>query len=323
LNNGRKMPVLGIGTFTGFVADKPMTTSEAVTFALKIGYRHIDCAYAHNNEAEISIAIKNAYNNLGIKREEIFVATKLWNEFHKPEDVEPALRQSLRNLGLDYLDLYLMHWPFAFEKQHQTDILHPVDFTHKFVYDTQTHFTETWGAMEALVHKGLVKSIGVSNFNEDQLQMLINNCTVKPTVNQIECHPYLNQHRLMAFCNANNIRITAYSPLGCKDRLWTSPLDDQPLLEHTTLRGIAKKHKKSIAQILLRWQIQREVAVVPRMRTPEHISENFLLWDWTLSENDMLEIHDLNRDNRLYLPLIEGQPWCSDHPHYPFKINSI
>jgi len=318
------MPILGIGTFSGFEAEKPMTTSEAVTFALKIGYRHIDCAYAHNNETEIGIAIKTAIHDMGMKRQDMFVASKLWNEFHKPEDVEPALRQSLTNLGLEYLDLFLMHWPFAFERQHKkTDIIHPVDFSKKFVYDTQTHFTETWSAMETLVRKGLVKSIGVSNFNQDQLQMLINNCKVKPTVNQIECHPYLNQHRLMAFCKSNNIRITAYSPLGCKDRLWKSQKDDQPLLEHPALLRMSRHYEKSIAQILLRWQIQRGIAIVPRMRTPDHISENFLLWDWNLSENDMQEIQALNQDNRLYLPLIEGQPWCSDHPHYPFKTNCI
>ena len=168
-------------------------------------------------------------------------------------------------------------------------------------------------------------------------------------MNQIECHPYLNQGHLIAFCRAHDIQVTAYSPLGCQDRIWSSPNDVQtPLLQNPTLLGLSKKHGKSVAQIILKWQvghwleeakgqfqssyaestffqIQREIAVVPRMRTPEHIGENFRLWgDWSgLSDSDMAEIQALNKDNRLYLPLIEGQPWCSDHPLYPFKINSV
>lgn len=126
----------------------------------------------------------------------------------------------------------------------------------QFVYDTQTHFTQTWNSMESLLRKGLVKSIGISNFNADQIQLLLNNCQVKPAVNQIECHPYLNQHKLMAFCQSNEIQITAYSPLGCKDRIWSSP-NDEPysLLEHPTLLKLSKKYDKSVAQIILRWQV--------------------------------------------------------------------
>lgn len=203
LNNGLAMPLLGIGTFNGFRDDKPITISQAVCQAIKIGYRHIDCAYAYNNETEIGAAIKEAEKKYKLERSQLFITSKLWNEFHKSEDVEPALKQSLLNLGLDYLDLYLMHWPFAFERKHQTEI-HPVDFSQKvsstseakgfffffflkvtklqFVYDIETHFTQTWQAMETMVEKGLVKAIGVSNFNEDQLQILINNCKVSGVV---------------------------------------------------------------------------------------------------------------------------------------------
>ena len=130
LNNGLAMPLLGIGTFNGFRDDKPITISQAVCQAIKIGYRHIDCAYAYNNETEIGAAIKEAEKKYKLKRSQLFITSKLWNEFHKSEDVEPALKQSLVNLGLDYLDLYLMHWPFAFERKHQTEI-HPVDFSQK------------------------------------------------------------------------------------------------------------------------------------------------------------------------------------------------
>lgn len=130
LNNGLAMPLLGIGTFNGFRDDKPITISQAVCQAIKIGYRHIDCAYAYNNETEIGAAIKEAEKKYKLERSQLFITSKLWNEFHKSEDVEPALKQSLLNLGLDYLDLYLMHWPFAFERKHQTEI-HPVDFSQK------------------------------------------------------------------------------------------------------------------------------------------------------------------------------------------------
>jgi len=317
-----KMPFLGIGTFEGFDPDsKSLTTSEAVSLALEVGYRHIDCAFAHNNEVEIGKAISYGLENLNIPRNEIFVTSKLWNEYHKTEDVEAACRKSLSNLGLQNLDLYLMHWPFAFERQHPKGI-YPVDFTYQFQYDTKTHFTETWLAMEKLVDKGLVKAIGVSNFNEEQIKTLINNCHIKPVVNQIECHPYLSQDPLVAFCKDNNIQVTAYSPLGCKDRLWKSE-EDMSLLEHPKLIQVAENYDKTVAQLLLKWQIQREIAVVPRMRTASHIWENFRLMDWSLSSNDMKDISGLNKDNRLYLPLIEGRPWCSDHPHYPFETPSI
>jgi len=322
LNNGNKMPVLGIGTFAGFDPCKSMTTSEAVSLALEVGYRHIDCAYCYNNEGEIGEAVRYGLEKLKIPREDLFITSKLWNEYHKPEDVEAACRQSLSNLGLQSLDLYLMHWPFAFERQHP-DGIHPVDFNHKFDYDTETHFTQTWKAMEALIEKGLVKAIGVSNFNEDQIKTLINNCQIKPAVNQIECHPYLTQDPLVAFCKAQDIHITAYSPLGCKDRVWRSDNDDVPLLEHPILLQVAKKYEKTVPQLLLKWQIQREITVVPRMRTASHIYENFRLMDWSICTNDTKTIARLNKDNRLYLPLIEGRPWCSDHPHYPFKTSSI
>jgi len=127
----------------------------------------------------------------------------------------------------------------------------------------------------------------------------------------------------VAFCKAQDIHITAYSPLGCKDRVWRSDNDDVPLLEHPILLQVAKKYEKTVPQLLLKWQIQREITVVPRMRTASHIYENFRLMDWSICTNDTKTIARLNKDNRLYLPLIEGRPWCSDHPHYPFKTSSI
>lgn len=319
--NGQTMPLLGIGTFSGFdICEKTDNVlCGAVKTALTKGYRHIDCAYAYNNEKVVGEAIHYGLNQLGIKRQDLFVVSKLWNEYHKPQDVEPALRQTLANLGLQQLDLFLMHWPFAFKRQYSHG-MYPVDFTCKFEYDVETHPTNTWLAMEKLVTKGLVKSIGVSNFNSRQLQDILSRGQLKPSVNQVECHPYLNQEKLVSFCHANGIRVTAYSPLGCRDRLWAVPGQTE-ILQDPSLVEMSKKYHKSVAQIVLKWQMSRGIAVIPRMKCRAHIEDNLeaASYEWGLSEEDVFCINSLNKDERLYLPIVEdGLPWCSDHPHYPF-----
>jgi len=308
LCNGLKMPILGLGTWKS----KPGEVAAAVEHAIKVGYRHIDCAAVYGNEPEVGAGIKAA----GATRSDLFITSKLWNTKHHPDDVEAACRQTLADLGLDYLDLYLIHWPLAFERG---DNKFPKNDDGTVRYDTTVSPTETWLAMEKLVEKGLVKSIGVSNFNSEQIADIISKGKIKPVTNQVECHPYLNQSRLLAFCKERDITLTAYSPLGSPDRPWAKP-DDPKLLDDTKIQAIAAKHKKSPAQIVLRWQVQRGVIVIPKSVTPSRIVENSELFDFTLSEEEMSVIDSFDCNGRIIIPMLEGKPRDAGHPHYPFNI---
>merc|ERR1712059_153006 len=189
----------------------PGQVTEAVEHALKSGYRHIDCAAVYGNEAEVGAGIRAS----GVAREDIFVTSKLWNTKHHPEDVEAACRKTLADLGLNYLDLYLIHWPVAFERG---DVAFPKNEDGSLRYDIETHPTTTWLAMEKLVEKGLVRTIGLSNFNSEQITDILKKGSIKPVTNQVECHPYLTQAKLLEFCKERDITLTAYSPLGSPDR---------------------------------------------------------------------------------------------------------
>jgi len=307
-NNGLSIPVLGLGTWKS----KPGEVAEAVEYAIKAGYRHIDCAACYGNEVEVGQGIKAA----GVARSELFITSKLWNNKHHPEDVEAACRESLKDLGLDYLDLYLIHWPISFQRG---DIKFPKNEDGSVKYDVNIHPTDTWLAMEKLVGKGLVKSIGLSNFNSEQVQDVLDKGTIKPVTNQVECHPYLNQARLLAFCQARGITLTAFSPLGSPDRPWAKPSDPR-LLDDEKLVGLAAKYNKSPAQILLKWQVQRGVIVIPKSVTPARISENASLFDFNLTEAEMKEVDSFDCNGRIVIPMLNGKPRDAAHPHFPFSI---
>lgn len=306
LCNGLKVPILGLGTWKSQAGE----VAVAVEQAIKAGYRHIDAAAAYGNEAEVGAGIKAG----GVDRSELFITSKLWNNKHHPEDVEAACRATLSDLGLDYLDLYLIHWPLGFERG---DEKFPKNEDGTVKYDTTIHPTDTWLAMEKLVEKDLVRSVGVSNFNSKQIQDILEKGTIKPVTNQIECHPYLNQKRLLKYCREQGIQLTAYSPLGSPDRPWATA-DDVKLLDDVKLKSIADKYKKSPAQIVIRWQVQRGVIVIPKSVTLSRIVENSAVFDFELTAAEMVEVDGFDCNGRIIVPLLNGQPRDGGHPHYPF-----
>ncbi|XP_029988918.1 aldo-keto reductase family 1 member A1-B-like [Sphaeramia orbicularis] len=316
LNTGRKMPLLGLGTWKS----QPGQVKQAVLWAFQSGYRHIDCAAVYGNEAEIGDALEETLGHDKIlRREDVFITSKLWNSRHHPEDVEPTLLKTLRDLKVDYLDLYLIHWPYAFRRG---DVNFPRKEDGTILYD-DTHYKETWGAMEKLVGKGLVRAIGLSNFNSQQIDDILSVATIKPAVLQVESHPYLSQEDLLGHCRDRGLVLTAYSPLGSPDRAWKQP-DEPVVLDEPVIAALAQKYNKSPAQIILRWQTQRGVVTIPKSVTESRIQENIQVFDFTLEAEEMQTISALNKGWRYIVPMIEvdGQrvPRDAGHPLYPFNL---
>jgi len=291
LNSKTKMPVLGLGTWRS-----PRNKAhDAVLYALeKANYIHIDCAYAYDNEAEIGKAFSKVFVSPA-KRKKVFITGKLWNTFHHPKNVERNCRQTLKDLQLNYLDLYIIHWgvPMAPGREAR-----PVDKDGVAVTE-KVSIQQTWQAMEKLVKKGLVKSIGVSNFTTMMLFDLLTYAKIPPAVNQVELHPFNSQQGLVDFCHYHNIAVTAYSPLGSPGNFDQKDFD---LLNNSTIKKIAKRHKKTPAQVLIRWTIQRNTIVIPKSVTPKRIKENIDVFDFKLTKEDTKAINKLNQNHRFINP---------------------
>ncbi len=256
LNNGVKMPWLGLGVYKSKEGEE---VENAVKTALKIGYRSIDTAALYENERGVGKAIRDS----GIPREEIFVTTKVWNDRHGYDSTLNAFEESRKKLGLEYIDLYLIHWPVP-EK-----------------------FKETWRALEKLYSDGLVRAIGVSNFQIHHLEELMESCEVKPAVNQVEFHPLLTQKKLLVFCKEHNIQMEAWAPLMRGGVL------DAPII-----KKIAEKYGKTPAQVVLRWDLQHGVVTIPKSVREERIKENSDIFDFQLTSEEMGQIDSLNQDKR-------------------------
>ncbi|KAL7712350.1 Aldose reductase [Entamoeba marina] len=284
LNNGRFIPALGLGTWLS----EQKVVGKAVLSALNNGYRHIDCAAIYGNEAEIGEdAFEPFFKEGKVLREEVFITTKLWLD--RKDQVRQACEESLKKLHLDYLDLYLIHWPVTLAKGTQWPL------TRKEQFD-DIPLEQTWREMEKLVEDGLVKSIGISNFTIPQMNELFKFCKIKPVVNQVEFSPYLQQPKLMEFCKEHHIHVTSYSPLG---NLGNPDRSNVPsIFENEVMKELSKKYNKTIAQIVLKFVIQKGHSVLAKSTREQRIIENAQVCGWTIEEEDIKKIEPLDKNLR-------------------------
>lgn len=302
LYNGCKVPVVGLGT--------SKSNGESIQDALECGYRHFDCAHVYQNEKDVGKGITQQMDNCNVKRSELFVVSKLGVSAMHPDNVLKAFETSVQSLKLDYLDLYYIHWPFAL-KYHGPENNFPTDAHGYPLYDETTNFIETWSKMEELYCSGRVKAIGVSNFNISQLNTLLMNCSVRPHAHQFECHPYFIQTEMIEFCKSQRILPVAYSPLCCKD--YQKSASCVNLFEDPVMKALAKEYKKSVAQIALRYQIQRGLVVIPRSTNKIRMVENLSIFNFSLSDSDMNKVSSLNKNARLMYP-----ERFAKHKDFPF-----
>jgi len=294
------IPAVGFGCWK-VAKDLAPSVVEA---AIKNGYRHIDCAADYGNEAEVGQGIARAIESGNVKREDLWVTSKLWNTFHEPQHVRPACLKTLKDLGLDYLDLYLIHFPISlkyvpFEKRYPPEWFHDPNVEDPKMELISVPIQSTWEAMEALVKEGLVKNIGVSNFSCQGIRDLMSYANIKPAVLQVELHPYLQQVNLVRYAQSVGIHVTAFSPLGHGASYWNPSV---AVINENSVKTIAKKHGVTEAQIVLRFGYQRGYSVIPKTSKTERLKENISLFNFHLTNEDMEELGSLERNLRFNDP---------------------
>ncbi|BGP17965.1 hypothetical protein JCM10213_003972 [Rhodosporidiobolus nylandii] len=299
LQNGKTIPQLGFGTWQA--PDEEV--KKAVEVALKAGYRHLDLAKVYQNQKAIGPAIASA----GVSRSDLFITSKLWNSSHKPENVEPALDDTLKELGLEYLDLYLIHWPVAFEEEGDPTVnLFPKE-NDSCKIDAKTSIVDTWKAMVKLLDTGKVKSIGVSNFNAEMIDAITEATGVQPQVNQIERHPKLLQPEFLDYLKKKNIHVTAYSGFG------NNTVGEPLLITHPTVKKLAEQYNTGVGNILISWGVSGGHSIIPKSVTPSRIESNFQLVDLKAEDVEAINaIGDVSKGGekkRFNVPMTYSPQW--------------
>lgn len=304
LSDGTPFPALGLGTWKIPLERTP----DIVNAAVQLGYRHLDCACDYGNEAAVGQGLDQVIGRGRCRREELWITSKLWNTYHEPRHVRAACERSLRDLRVDFLDLYLVHFPIALEFV-PFDLRYPPGWFHDpkaaapALKPTRIPIAETWGAMEELVRAGLVKHIGVCNFGTSLLRDLLSYAAIRPAVLQVELHPYLTQEKLLRYCRLEKIAVTAFSPLGAPSYLSLGMAKpEESVLDHQTVHEIAVRLGRTPAQVVLRWGLQRGTVVIPKTSNANRLKENLGAFDFVLSPADMTALSALNQNRRFNDP---------------------
>ena len=301
------MPAIGLGTWK--MEDGSATA--AVKSALEAGYRHIDCAPIYLNEKDVGMAFADVFGNGTVKREDVWVTSKLWCNRHRPDLVESALKETLSDLQLDYLDLFMIHWPVAFRHD-----IHRPESGKDLISLEEMPLVETWKAMEKCLDAGLCRNIGVCNFSVKKLKVILNDCKVKPAANQVESHPFFAQKELVDFCQSNQIQFVAYSPLGSGDRPERMVGENDPnLFEEKVFKDIATSRSISVGQAMLAWAVTRGTVAIPKSSNPARQSENLEAGSITLSDEEMKAIESIPTVHRY----VHGGFWCIEGGPYTLE----